>query len=264
MINIERKIQNIFSRIGLTLNRQTSKKLVLKLIRRLHPKKIDKELIRLGPEKDGGYILPNDFKGINACFSPGVDNKYQFELDCLSIGMKIFLADKSVNPPEVNNKDFHFLKKYIGPYSDEDYITMDDWVNSSNANDKDLLLQMDIEGAEYASILNMSSYLLNRFRIIIIEFHGLDRLWDKEFFKFVSPVFDKLLLNHNCVHIHPNNWGRVSKIKGINIPTLMEFTFLRKDRFEDLGYVGSFPNELDKDNDPSRESVLLSKVWYRN
>ena len=33
------------------------------------------ELVRLGGNNDGGYLLPNDLEGITACFSPGVDNK---------------------------------------------------------------------------------------------------------------------------------------------------------------------------------------------
>jgi len=45
----------------------------------LRPYTTDKELIRLGAEKDGGYLIPNDLAGIEACFSPGVGNEFNFE-----------------------------------------------------------------------------------------------------------------------------------------------------------------------------------------
>lgn len=67
----------------------------------LHPRVTDKKLIRLGPNGDGGYLIPDDLIGIEACFSPGVSDISGFEKECANRGMKVFLADKSVEkPPE--------------------------------------------------------------------------------------------------------------------------------------------------------------------
>lgn len=38
-----------------------------------------KDLIRLGPNGDGGYLVPDDLTGIEACFSPGVCATSEFE-----------------------------------------------------------------------------------------------------------------------------------------------------------------------------------------
>ncbi len=74
----------------------TPREKVLSLIEKLYPCNVGFELIRLGPNTDGGYLVPDDLEEIEACFSPGVDQVSEFEADCFKKGMKLFLADKSV------------------------------------------------------------------------------------------------------------------------------------------------------------------------
>ena len=247
------------------LENRTQEKKVLELIKKLQPYNVGKDLIRLGAKRDGGYLVPDDLVEIEACFSPGVSTVSEFEKDCFKRGMKIFLADKSVDKPKIglSKNNYHFLKKYIGCYNNDDFITLDSWINSSNIKkNKDLMLQMDIEGAEYTSLLNISDDLLNLFRIIIIEFHDLHKFWNKGFYDIASVCFDKILLNHTCVHIHPNNFEPIDSNNGIEIPMAAEFTFIRNDRFSTKSYQKSFPHNLDNDNSNERKSILLPKIWY--
>ena len=247
------------------LENRTQEKKVLELIKKLHPYNVGKDLIRLGAKRDGGYLVPDDLVEIEACFSPGVSTVSEFEKDCFKRGMKIFLADKSVDKPKIglNKNNYHFLKKYIGCYNNDNFITLDSWINSSNIKkNKDLMLQMDIEGAEYTSILNISDDLLSLFRIIVIEFHDLNKFWNKGFYDIASVCFDKILLNHTCVHIHPNNFEPINSYNGIEIPMAAEFTFIRNDRFSTKSHQESFPHKLDTDNSDERESFLLPKIWY--
>ena len=126
-----------------------------------------------------------------------------------------------------------FLCNCTPKSNNSEFITMDQWVNSSDIdNNSDLLLQMDIEGSEYNSIINMTDELLNRFRIIVIEFHSLQDLWQPRFFDFASLAFNKISQSHTCVHIHPNNEDGIDKRLGIEIPRTAEFTFLRNDRIK--------------------------------
>jgi hypothetical protein len=139
---------------------------------------------------------------------------------------------------------------------------MDTWVNSSDIDhNSDLLLQMDIEGSEYNSIINMSDELLNRFRIIVIEFHSLQDLWQPRFFDFASVAFNKILQSHTCVHIHPNNEDGIDKRLGIEIPRTAEFTFLRNDRIKSKSKAKQFPHLLDNDNS-TKYHVSLPLNWY--
>jgi len=219
-------------------------------------------LIRLGAKADGGYLVPDDLGEIEACFSPGVAGVSSFELDCANRGMKVFMADKSVDSPTEKHELFHFLKKFVGSSVNEDYTTLDQWVKDSLTNsESDLLLQMDIEGFEWETILSVSDQLLNRFRIIVLECHYLEQLWNYHFFFICARVFQKILKGHCCVHIHPNNVVSSYSREGIEIPPGLEFTFYRRDRSRDFEAATIFPHPLDSDN-TSNLPVVLSKEWY--
>ncbi len=240
----------------------TDRNELLRLLKRLYPLSTNKELIRLGPKGDGGYLVPDDLAGIQACFSPGVSLVSGFEEDCAELGIKVFLADKSVDGPVTGHELFCFTKKFVGATSNDDFMTLDHWVTSSLPEiNADLLLQIDIEGFEYEVFLSASEALMQRFRIIVAEFHHLDQLWNKPFFNLAGRAFDKILQTHTCVHIHPNNLCGSLNISGINIPTVMEFTFLRNDRFEHSSYQKNFPHPLDSDN-TANSSLTLPKCWY--
>lgn len=232
------------------------------LLDRLRPVSCGKELIRLGPAGDGGYLVPDDLAGIEACFSPGVDETAGFELACARRGMPVFLADASVKESPETHELFRFTPKFIGATENDVYITLDGWVASALPGcTGDLLLQIDIEGYEYEAFLNASDALMKRFRVMVVEFHYLDQLWSKHYFRMVSRVFDKLLQTHRCVHNHPNNQGGYVKRRGIALPRLSELTFLRHDRVENPVAVTAFPHPLDRDN-TDRPPVVLPSSWH--
>lgn len=246
------------------ITRTTDKSHIKSLIRGLHPMQAEKNLIRLGSNCDGGYLVPDDLHGISALFSPGVGLLSNFELDCATRGIEVFMADGSVEKPVLEHERFHFTRKFIGPMTTSDCITMEDWINSCPLpKDKDLMLQMDIEGDEYLTIVSMSEQLIKRFRIIIVEFHDMQLLWNKEFFKTARVAFEKILQNHICVHIHPNNCCKTTKISGIELPSAMEFTFVRKERNLSMKPRKDFPHHLDADN-TSKTSLTLPNIWYKS
>jgi hypothetical protein len=237
---------------------------VLSLIESLHPVGVGNPLIRLGPKDgDGGYLIPDDLNGISACYSPGVSYVSGFEKDCAELGMKVFMADHSVDAPAEHHENFHFIKKFVGGTTFGKYITLDDWVSETLPNgDSDLMLQMDIEGQEYETLFSTSDKLMRRFRVIAIEFHNLDQFWNLPFFRIASRAFEKILQTHACVHLHPNNCCGSIKKDGLEIPKFMEFTFLRRDRFKGEIKPWCFPNPLDRDN-TKMKTLKLPECWYR-
>ncbi len=227
----------------------TDKAQVQLLLQKLFPMTQDKEMIRLGPKGDGGYLVPDDLVGIEACFSPGVCFVSGFEKDCADLGMKVFMADKSVEKPAELHELFHFTQKYVGVTTSDNFMTVDDWVSASlPSSQSDLILQIDIEGYEYETFLAMSDSLMSRYRIIVAEFHDLDQLWNRSFFQLASRAFEKILQTHTCVHIHPNNCRKPLSKSGLSISPVAEFTFLRNDRICNPSYAKVFPHPLDSDN----------------
>ena len=244
--------------------RTTNPDRVNTLIRKLHPVACGKELIRLGPDGDGGYLVPDDLEGIVACFSPGVSNVAGFERDCALKGMKVFMADASVEAPPDLHPSFAFIKKFVGSSTHGDFVSFEEWVNESmGKSGGDLLLQMDIDGDEYETLLSVPLTLQKRFRIVAVEFHYLDYLFSEPIFGIYSRVFEKLLTTHTCVHIHPNNVCSVLKVGALEVPQMAEFTFLRNDRISEARFATQFPHPLDRDNVEGRPSVYLPASCYR-
>lgn len=263
MANSTERLLNLPGKLPFFATRTTEPKLVHELLGKLHPVECGRPLIRMGPEGDGGYLVPDDLKDISACFSPGVSDVAGFELDCANRGMKVLLADASVEKPPCSHPAFKFVKKFIGATTTGKFVSLEDWVaTEAGSPGDDLLLQMDIEGFEYEAFLTASTELLRRFRIMVVEFHDLERLFCEPLFPFYRLVFEKLLATHTCVHIHPNNYCSLIKVDGLEMLQMAEFTFLRNDRVRPAGYAREFPHPLDRDN-TNRQRVVLPPAYYR-
>jgi hypothetical protein len=262
-LNLIKRIGALFD-INIQVTRFTSNQELKEFLKNLYPVKINKELIRVGSRADGGYIISDDLKNIEALFSPGVGSKQDFDLECANRGMKVFMADASVEGPVVSHSNFVFTKKFIGALDNQQYMSIENWIKNSNLrDDSDLILQMDIEGYEYETIYSIPKDIMQRFRIILIEFHELNFLLNKSMFEKFKNSFLKILQTHYCVHIHPNNCCKVVVKDDIEIPPVLEFTFIRKDRVKVDGYVENFPNILDVDC-AKEKTLKLPKCWYKH
>ena len=263
MKKIKYALRAYLRRAGIYLGKRTKKRELQAFFQRLYPVTTNRKLVRIGEASDGGYLLPDDLEGIDACFSPGVAEDSHLETCLSEKGIKCYLADYSVDAPPTENLLFDFEKKFVGMENNSVYMTLEDWVSRKTSKEaSDLILQMDIEGAEYEVILDTSNELLKRFRIMIIEFHNLDFLIDRLGFQTIDIVFRKLLKHFDVVHIHPNNYSKPEKDRGFEFPPLMEFTFLRKDRITERTFTTTFPHKHDSTNVPGKPDFPLPKCWY--
>ncbi len=98
--------------------------------------------------------------------------------------------------------------------------------NLRRSEEPDLILQLDNECAEFSELQRISETGLKRFRIVVVEFNGLERAISQEFFKSViSEIFKKLLRNFNAVYSHTNNCCGALTIHGVAGPRIMEINF---------------------------------------
>ena len=234
------------------------------LLESLYPVKTNFELVRIGGNNDGGYLIPDDLEGITACFSPGVDVTASFEKDLLERGIKSHLADASVDAPPDGLEVASFEKKFLGGVNDENHMTMESWLYRNESYAGDLLLQMDIEGAEYETILATPPVILNRFRIIAMEIHNVQDWFSPIAWGCVKTFFGKLLRDFHVVHNHPNNNCPFIQIgDDIVMPTVFELTFLRKDRSPATGFCTEFPHPLDQRNVTDKDDRPLPRGMYK-
>lgn len=229
----------------------------------LRPMATTRELIRVGGPGDGGYLVPDDLEDIDACFSPGVSTHATFEEELAGRGIRSFLADYSVDGPPAPHPLIHFEKKYLGLVNDDTYVTLDDWVGRHGPFRGDLILQMDIEGAEYDVILDTSNDTWRRFRIVVIEFHGLDRqLGHPVALRWLRAAVIKLRKTFDVVHLHPNNTSAPVRVAGHDIPPVLEVSLLRRDRTGEAVPAMRFPHPLDATNVPGQPDHALPASWF--
>ena len=238
-----------------------SKTQFLKVVELLRPINNGHELIRIGGSTDGGYLIPNDLLEISACISPGVAETMDFELDLWEkFKVPSYMYDASVNIPHQINLGQKFFKKFVGPATFRNLISMHDIIQIDlMALSGDFLGQIDIESAEYGFLTSASYEDLIRFRILVIEFHEVDRwIQAKYYSEIIKPLFDKLLDIFDLVHAHPNNNGGSFRFKGKLVPNVIELTFHRKDRLiKNLGY-SSLPHKLDSQNVLKKKDLFIN------
>ena len=126
----------------------------------------------------------------------------------------------------------------------------------------DCILQMDIEGAEYAVLLTCPRSTLRRFRIIAIELHFMDALSHPVAGPLMGAAFRILAEDFVPVHLHANNVARPLRIGSINYPRLLEVTWLRRDRCLRLEPRAPGSHPLDRDNTAARPPIVLAPEWF--
>lgn len=245
---------------GYLAKTQVNRGLFLEFFDGLRPIKAGWELRRIGNRGDGGYLIPDDLLEIAGCISPGVSDLMDFELQ-LSREFKIpsVLYDASIEIPPHTDKNVKFRKLFVGNVHKPNYVplskTLDDFPNSQDAS---LILQMDIEGDELLALGQLEEKDLNKFRILVVEFHRLHD-WQNQtvFQKLILPLFTKLGENFDIVHLHPNNCDGVFNVGRKTLPRALEITFHHKSRRKKVPSYASIPHPLDYPNSSEAPDIRL-------
>lgn len=241
----------------------------------MKPKPSPFPLLRIGGSRDGAYLVPSVLDDVTACFSPGVANRKNFEDELLEgFGIRSHLMDfssdvENFETPLVAGHQT-FRKKWLSPDGGKDSLSISEWVSREEGDVcSNFLLQMDIEGAEYANILQTSSETLDRFLVLVVEFHDVASrvLAQGEQRRELEGVIDLLSRSFVSVHARINNYCDVRRLGAkIRIPQVLEVTFLRADHFQTISNVDYavplIPHPLDiSRNNPRYRPVHLTAEW---
>ena len=116
---------------GIIICKVTQTAQIEKFIKRFRENYVSADLIRIGGDADGGYLIPDIFNRIAYCLSPGVADTADFEAELSRCyGIKSFMIDGSVASAPFADENFHFTKKFLGHRSNDDFITLSDWMDS--------------------------------------------------------------------------------------------------------------------------------------
>jgi hypothetical protein len=168
-------------------------------------------LKRFGSANDGGYLMcENLIEPLDAAYSYGVGSNDDWaceisrryhvpvhEYDCFDPAR-----------PSCNGGTFVFHNECVsdrsGYRNSHFFDTLQNQIRKNGDIDRRVLIKMDIEGAEWDSLLAAPDELLASIPQIAMEMHGYD---DPK----IVEVLRKLKRNFYLVNLHFNNWSCTSK-----------------------------------------------------
>jgi len=231
--------------------------------------KYNYDLIRIGKDNDGGYLVEKkSFENTECLISLGINDDWSFEEDFLKKNIIIKCFDDVLDEKFLLKKiiiqfifvfysrNFSLLKKNISNYFsflrikkkiqfNKKSISYNDLNKILSQEKNNIFLKIDIEGHEYRILDDL---LLNQKKIIglVIEFHDCDLHLEK-IIKFLSSF------NLTLVHIHGNN--SIGRDLNGDIVTL-ELTFSKNPI--QVSDICVLPNKLDMPNSHNKSEVILN------
>lgn len=184
--------------------------------------------LRFGTRNDGGYVIADLGSVYDSYISCGISNEESFSRDFINAyGMNehnSFGFDGTIRSyPYHYTKKISFIPKNINSFNDDNNSNLDFLMNTYN----DIFLKMDIEGGEYPWILSLQESQINKFKQMVIEFHGITAdTWGCIYADKVKCL-EKLNKTHYIVHAHGNTYGPMKN----GIPDVIELTYVNKNCF---------------------------------
>ena len=225
--------------------------------------------IRIGSDKDGGYVLLNSgLESINVVYSYGVGGNSDFEtMFCEKFNTIARLYDHTVDSAALKRDFLHFKKEGVGEKKTKDRNTIESHVSENADHKKQLILKMDIDGGEWDTLLHSPDSVLGLFNQIVIEVHGMgtdlsESLNGGEVYEASLDKKIKVLKKINNLfylfHVHANNYSRVFYKKWYKIPDTLELTYTNKKIVKNPEPSKViFPTEFDRPNSKNKKEVDL-------
>jgi len=190
---------------------------------------VDKELIRVGSNFDGGYVIVNNLDDIGVVISIGIGNNLDKEKYFLSKGLRVYAFDGTIGESvDLKDENFEFYPKNIG--SKDDYWALSfvfSKIINFNKISKKILLFIDTEGSEYDILSNLDTSFLQSVDQIVIEFHNL--IGDSQKAQAFSSIKSQLLRKFVVTHVHGNNYGSYLPFDESEvIPDVIEVSFANR------------------------------------
>jgi len=198
--------------IGDVLRRSAGRKFREQILAELQPVSLKNcTLKRFGSANDGGYLMcENLIAPVDGAYSYGVGKNDDWACDVSRQYHVPVHEYDCFDParPTCSGGTFIFHNECVsdrpGERDSRFFDTLDSQVNKNGDIGQHLVMKMDIEGAEWDSLLATPDELLSSFSQIAMEMHGFD---DPK----IVEVLRKLKRNFYCVNLHFNNWSCTAK-----------------------------------------------------
>ena len=219
--------------------------------------------VRRGRRNDGGYVMVDDGVRDGIAYSFGISDDVSWDIDMAALGFEIYQYDHTVSKPPAHDPRFHFFQHGIAHENSPDgvFLSIPEIMARAGHNERDdIVLKMDIEGAEWAVFSSLSRGILNRFSQIVVELHRLTQIGNAETAREVVGVLERLNRSHQCVHVHANNWGWIGLLGGVLLPDTLEVSYVRRAGHRFIPTDRVFPTKLDMPCNPGTPDYFLGAL----
>lgn len=221
------------------------------------------DLVRIGRDNDGGYISLNDFEEGNIAYSFGISNDVSWDKDMASRGYDVFMYDHTIDSLPEENERFHWFKLGISDEStnDERLKTLEYLIEQNHHGEKkNMILKMDVEGAEWGFLENVKPETLKQFGQITFEIHGMINPSDPE---RILNILRKLNMTHQLIHIHANNFVNYVTVSGKHFCDVFEVSYVLREKYKfSDSYDVVLPLKIDMPNANIRPEIELGN-WNK-
>lgn len=239
--------------------------MIIELINKLTPKNVHSKKFRLGPNRDGGYVL-NELliENTKKLICMGYGGSDAFEMEWFSTyKTPIDIYDGTCGclgicnefPDEVG-KAINYFQQNVG--YDDGYISIKDILK----NEQDALLKVDIEASEYTAFDGLD---LSNQTGLLLEIHLLQtEQYRNKFIDLMNNEFSCFEL----FHVHANNHGGSFGVGNVSMPTTYELSMVNKKLVMELSEdTSNYPiRGLDYANDGSNNDMPITNAFnqYRS
>lgn len=236
---------------------------IRKVLRLLEPHRVvgfDK--IRMGNAADGGYVMIDDFEGIDTALSLGINDDIGWDLAIAEHGLKIYQFDHTVTDPAPNDDRMIFSPTMIAAHTREGSVNLEDLANRHHRADgsQNVILKMDIENWEWEAFDTLNK--VSVFSQIVCELHYFQGLADPMHRDKVLRCLEKINRHYALVHVHGNIYGGFSHIAGVTFPNVLEVTFANRSRYKVEPTDELFPTPLDASCNPELADFWLGSFKF--
>lgn len=246
-------------RMKMSLTEQIYETLLL-----LRPWDIDIPKIRVGHERDGGYILADRLDVSDTVISVGINRETSFDRDMAKLGKRIFQYDHTIEAPPEVYETATWYKLGLGPQDDPEkrMISLPSIVRNAQIGTNQGILKMDIENAEWDVLSIIDFDTLSKFSQITMEIHRIERLYDTAHRTKVKATLSKILEQFTLFHVHANNCTKMTRVDSFFTPECMEVSFIKTNLVNRTPTRTLYPTPIDRPNNPRNPEYYLWMFPY--
>jgi hypothetical protein len=229
----------------------------------------DRPLTRIGGPNDGGYVMYRP-KNKTTAISLGVGPNVSWDQNMVSLGHSVQMFDPTIRrpPKKVAGARFHRIG-VVGNLQDQpelDLRSLAELRMFCKSSDKDIVMKIDVEGAEWFAFASAATSELENYEQILVEFHDLSEISNDTKFEVMRKAIANLCETHFAVHLHANNYSRLVRFGSYWFPDAIEVSFLRKSDSVQAGVRSEVASKFDSPNCPELSEFNLEglvEVWNR-